>query len=366
MQPARAATSGPALTPISGVAGKGPACFLVEAGSVRLLLDLGYGPQPGLLPDVSGVGEVDALVLSHGHRDHAGGLSLMSKIGNPPVFATEWVCRGLPAGVESRVLPLAGSTDIVGIRVDTGRSGHAPGGVWLRLHVGGGLLYMGDHSSESILYRYDAPPPARTVILDASYGADDTPLARQFASFDAVFSAGDVLLPVPADGRGPEIALYLARRGCAVRVDEAVRAGLRRLAEEGRESLHPGTETEIARIAATAGPIDGTQGVMLASRADATAGEAARRVAEWGGAARPAIVFTGYVPPGTPAERLIKSGRARYLRWNVHPRLSDNVALVRSAGPATVVPAFCEREALDELARAFAPAEVAAAGVVRL
>jgi hypothetical protein len=40
----------------------------------------------------------------------------------------------------------------------------------------------------------------------------------------------------------------------------------------------------------------------------------------------------------------------------VHPRLSDNAALVRAVGATTVVPAFCERKHLPGLATAFAPA----------
>ena len=61
---------------ISGVGAKGPACFLLEAQGKRLMLDLGYGPQPGLWPNVDDVGRVDALLLTHSHKDHIGGLSL--------------------------------------------------------------------------------------------------------------------------------------------------------------------------------------------------------------------------------------------------------------------------------------------------
>ena len=70
------------------------------------------------------------------------------------------------------------------------------------------------------------------------------------------------------------------------------------------------------------------------------------------------ILFTGYVNPTTPAERLTKSGRAQTMRWNVHPLLSDTVALVRATQATTVIPAFCDRAKLAALAAALTPARV--------
>lgn len=349
----------PTVRAISGAGAKGPACFLVETGGARILLDLGYGPQPGAWPDVSGIGRVDAVLLSHGHRDHAGGLSLLAQLGTPPVYATDIVRRGLPRAVAARSLPLVGTLDICGTQVTTGRSGHAPGGVWIHLATGAGLLYMGDNCLESNVYAADPPPASAAVILDASYGGYDTAQLEQQRAFDALFDAGPVLLPVPENGRGPEMAFYLAQSGRALpHIDDALRTALIRLAAADRACLKPDVADTLRRIAAEAPRIEGRRGIMLAARADAAAGEAQRLVELWEIETEPTIVFSGYVPPGTPASRVMQSGRARYLRWNVHPRLTENIALARATGARTVVPAFADARLVPMWQQAFAPAGV--------
>ena len=345
---------------ISGVGAKGPACFVLHAAGRRLMLDLGEGPPPGTLPNLDGIGPVDALILSHGHKDHIGGLSLLDRLGHPPVYATASVAAALPKEVEVRPLPVAGSTDVLGIAVTTGRNGHAPGGVWLHFALGGGFLYTGDWSAESILYAYDPPTkPVATALLDCSYAGYDKPLAACWTDLEPFVAQGPLLLPVPANGRGPEIALEIFRRGVApIFVDEPMRDALQQLATRDRASLRAGAAEEIARLAATAQPIDASRprDVMLAAAADGSSGATSRLLAEWEKATEPAIVFTGYVTPGTPAERLVKSGRGKFVRWNVHPRLSDVTALVHSIKPRTVIPAFCDRAQLALLGEKLAPA----------
>ena len=355
------------LTPISGLGAKGPACFLVETGESRLLLDLGYGPQPGLWPDVSSVGRVDALLLSHGHRDHAGGLKLLRELGSPPVYATDIVRASLPQDTRSENLPLQGTAEVRGVRVTSGRSGHAPGGIWMHLAIGGGLLYMGDYSVESEVYAFDPPPEAETVILDASYGAYDAALADCAAALDPVFASPAALLPVPPAGRGPEIALHLLRTGRALpAIDEAMRASLEALCGNASACLRGNVSGALSELLQGAPDIDGPQGVMLAGAADAASGRAAELVAAWESRSTPAIVFTGYLPPGTPAEGLTHSGRATYSRWNVHPRLSDNAALVRSTRARQVLPAFGDRRLFEAWRAAFAPAHVIMEGTVHV
>jgi Cft2 family RNA processing exonuclease len=333
---------------------------------VRLMFDLGYGPQPGAWPDISNVGRVDALLLSHGHRDHAGGSKLREQLGDPPVYASEIVCRMLATDIQKIALPLCGIAEVLGIRTTTGRSGHAPGGIWIHLAIGGGLLYMGDNCSESLIYASDPPPPAEVAIVDASYGVYDTPLAHVQEEFDRLFDAGPVLLPIPPAGRGPEIALHLLRKRRQMpAVDDALRESLTKLATVDSECLKTGIAGGLARLAAEAPNIETADGIVLAGVADASSGMARTLVERWEDEPAPAIVFTGYVPRETPAERLIKSGRATYRRWNVHPLLSHNRALVSRVGARTVLPAFGDAQRYrNSWADAFRPARIVVSGTV--
>ena len=345
---------------ISGVGAKGPACFLVEAGGKRILLDLGEGPPPGALPDLAGIGRVDAAVLSHGHKDHVGGLALLPKLGDPPVYSTDIVARGLPKGIVARPLPVSGTAEVLGLAVATGRNGHAPGGVWLHFAVGDGLLYTGDYATQSPLYAYDPPlHTAATVLADCSYADYQKPFTQCWSELAPLLERGPLLLPVPANGRGPEIALELMRHGWHdIFVDDAMKNALRQLGDGASIALRTGARDDIRSLTDLVRPIAGARGVMLAASGDGSFGASAQLIAQFEHSSEVTILFTGYVTPTTPAERLTKSGRAQTMRWNVHPLLSDTVALARASRAKTVIPAFCDRAKLAALAAALAPARV--------
>jgi Cft2 family RNA processing exonuclease len=357
------------LIAVSGLGPKEPAAFVVEADGRRLLLDCGEGPEPGRLPDFAAIGSVDAIVLSHGHNDHAAALRFRDRIGNPPVYATEPVSRRLPGNIATRPIPIRGRTSIADIEIETGPNGHAPGGVWLRLKVGNGLLYMGDYSLESPIYQFATPPTTATVIFDASYGDAQETQEPQRAALAKIASAGALLLPVPADGRGPEIALFLQEAGFDVAIDEAVRASATLLTDAARESVKLDAVPRLQRLLRDARALSRDSppaGVMVAHGGSGDAGTAAVLIRRWRAEREPKIVFTGHLAAGTTGRKLLDSGRAAFQRWNVHPTFTQNIALLEEIGPQRVLPAFGDARHIAVWRERLQPREVLASQVTEL
>jgi Cft2 family RNA processing exonuclease len=345
------------VTAISGLGDKAPACFLVEAGGARLLLDLGKGTGAVPLPDVSGVGKVDAILISHGHEDHIGALDLAERVGAPPIHATATTraFAGHKALAEARELPIRGETVIAGLPVTTGRAGHAAGGVWIRIGGDDGVLYSGDLSRESVLYPYDPPPRAETLIADASYGAYDLPIdaGRQMLLEHA--RRGPLLLPLPPTGRGVEIAVVLHEAGLPVAICEKHRAAAEVMVATEDDALVPQARERIAAMLAGAMHIDpdgAPQGTMIAANGAATGGMAQTLFERFCDDPSVTILFTGHVERDTAPGRAIREGRTLFSRWNVHPRLSDLRWLVKTVQPRRTLLAFCGAEQREAAATA--------------
>jgi Cft2 family RNA processing exonuclease len=332
------------LTAISGFLAKGPACFLIEINGRRLLLDCGEGPDARRRPDLSHVGPVDAVLVSHAHADHVGALDLLPAIGNPPIWATPLVAALADAARFAPVhpLPLLGETEIFGIPLRTGRAGHAPGGIWMRIGGPEGLLYTGDVSHEGLLYRVDPPPRARWLVADASYGDYDDPLAQSIAPLDDLAAQGPLLLPAPAGGRGLEMAMHFHAAGHPIALCPAhLMLGERLLALP--ELIDAPRRSRLAATLAAARPLDAGSapgGVAIAASANADSGLAVELVPAWLG--RATIVFTGHRAEGTASRQLVDTGDARFIRWNVHPRRSDLLAMLDAVQPETILPAFVD------------------------
>ncbi|WP_411840512.1 MBL fold metallo-hydrolase [Paracoccus sp. ME4] len=339
----------PELRALSGIGVKGPACFLLSIDGRSLLLDLGRGPDGARLPDLSGLPRIDAVLISHGHVDHTGGLDQWQALGAPPLYAPRPSIALAQEGPLTQATPLDGRDEILGLPLLTGAAGHAPGAVWMRIGGAEGLLYSGDVSRESLLYRNDPLPRAAALILDCAYGTADEPLTAQIAAIEALADQ-PLLLPCPAGGRGLEIAAHFLAAGHSVRICPAHRRVARTLVDhrawltpEGRKMLD---SLDRAGDLDATGPLDG---IMVAAGPNAERGTAqplAARIAASGGAR---IVLTGHVAEGSPGAALLAAGKALFRRWNVHPTLAQAEALVAQVAPRTMLAAFCGTDALADL-----------------
>ncbi|QUS37064.1 hypothetical protein [Falsirhodobacter algicola] len=312
-------------TALSGWRGPEPGCFLVEMGGRRLLLGSGADPGP-----------VDAVLLSHG----------APTAPLPPAGAV-WAAPPLGAlgadvpGLRAQ-LPRRGRIRIAGLEVETGASGHGPGAVWIRIGGPGGLLYTGARSEEGALFPCDPLPQAGALIFDASYGLGDVPLAVARDDLLALAADGPLLLPAPAVGHGLEMALQLHAAGHVPHLcPEHLRAAHALLA---CPDWLVGGAAPLRALLAAARPLSdeaAPAGVMIAAGAHAEGGLSAPLAARFIAAGGAQVVFTAHPAQGTPAFHWVGQGAARFLRWNVHPRLSALRAALRAVAPRVAMPAFC-------------------------
>lgn len=326
------------LIALSGLGAKTPAAFLLELAGRRLLLDLGEGPEPGVRPDLSRAGRVDAILITHAHEDHCAALPLAAALGHPPVWATAETFALMPAELRPalrHLLPPAGETSVLGLPLTLGPAGHSPGGVWLHFATpGGGFTYTGDFSMESRSLPFVMPPAVATLLADASYGDRDTSLDDQVQAM-AQAAKGGAVLPLPPAGRGADMALRLQAAGLSPLACPVIHAELR--------GALPVVSAETAR----------PDQVILCTGPNGESGLAADLLQRRAGGFR--FIFSSHVPRGTPAHDLIASGAARWMGWNVHPRRRDILALADATGARRVIPAFTDMAAAPNLAAALGP-----------
>lgn len=332
------------LTIISGIGGKLPAAFMVEFHQYRILFDLGEGPEMGIIPDLSTIGRVDALCLSHSHPDHINGLFLRKHIGNPPVYATTKTWQQIPQHLvplnERNIIPLRGRFRLGALQLLTGRNGHAPGGVWFHLCSNKGITYMGDWSKESILLPFDLPPPADLLITDASYGDRDETLTSQIEKITQAAHAGCVL-PVPENGRGPELALQLKAHS----IDVILSA---KIFNELSDYLPQQSSLPAKFIPAIQELLNNNHDntpyhpkqVIIAT--DATADHGLSSVLSHDPEFN--FIFSSHIAKGSRAAMMLANKQAAWLPWNVHPTLTDQLWLIRRTQAKRVVPAFVKAE----------------------
>ena len=326
---------------LSGIGDKGPACVQLTVDNRIWLLDCGFGPEANAHFDPEWLDGAEAVFITHDHIDHIGGASHAVEAGLP-IYATARTAKALPPAANVHLLPEQGESVIDGVKLTTGRNGHAMGGVWFHFDMAEGLFYSGDWSEESDWFSFDTPPPAATAVLDCSYQLDDVPQSERLDALDALLDGveGQVLLPVPPSGRAGEMALHLIRRfGCdSVMLDPECQETLRAALAGGSVSADA---HKVAPLL-DRGPMEQAR-FLICDTPNADGGAAWGYVRAWhesGRLGRDAhVIFTGHM---TAHARGICSVPGGYFqRWNVHPPLRDQIKMLDRLGAKRFAPAFC-------------------------
>lgn len=313
---------------LSGLGQKSSAAIRVRHRGKTLLLDAGGPLHPGEQCDwVHETGPLDAILISHDHPDHIGSVSKLP--WDTPLYCTAEVADALPTGRTWRPLPRRGTSVIEGINVTTGRAGHSYGGVWLHLGVGDGLFYSGDASFESLVFPFDPPPPAGTLLLDASYGLYDTEQAKcRKALLEQLVRPS--VLPLPLSGRAIELAVWLSLLEEDQFIDWTMDAHcwhmIRHWVRRDSDAFQPGVLALLRRLVDRSWP-ERARIMLVADQND--------DYRDW---PEHQLLHTGYLTP--ERRERVSSGLELWRRWNVHLRASDLVQLRNTLGARQLVPLF--------------------------
>ena len=241
----------------------GRSCMMIETQDTRVMLDCGINPANNEEPfpyfDALRypVQEIDAVIISHAHLDHAGFLPYLFKLGyKGPIYCTT-PTRDLMALLqfdyidvlvkEGKEPPYSEKdvkemikycipreyrevTDIApDVRLTFHNAAHILGSTSVHLHIGEGahnLVYSADlkYGFTRLFNNIDINyPRLETLILESTYAGKGEMPERQYSEEtlisiirETIQNGGNVLIPVFAVGRAQEIMLVVEeyyRRG---------------------------------------------------------------------------------------------------------------------------------------------------------
>lgn len=246
------------VTALGGCREVGRSCFMLSTPETKVLIDCGVnvgsednGTPYLYIPETTPIGQIDAVVLTHAHLDHAGLIPLLFKYGyEGPIYCTT-PTRDLMAllqldyidvaSKEGRMIPYESAmirktlkhtitlnygdvTDIApDMKLTLHNAGHILGSSIVHFHVGDGLYniaFTGDFKYEKTRLFDPAVnnfPRIESIIMEATYGGSkDMQPSRKDAETnlqqivkDTVSRGGIVLIPAFAVGRSQEVMLVL-------------------------------------------------------------------------------------------------------------------------------------------------------------
>ncbi|MEM1554381.1 MAG: beta-CASP ribonuclease aCPSF1 [Thermoproteota archaeon] len=247
------------LTFLGGAEQVGRSSILVSTDESNVLMDFGINPAANIFSDAFpridripiSVENIDAVIISHAHLDHMGGLPLLFKYGyRGPVYMTEptvylmfLLLNDLYDVLQKNgVIPFFELKDLrtilqhtipvkFGVVVDIApdikltfrNAGHILGSAIIHLHIGEGLhniVFTGDLKYDrSILLEHASTmfPRVETLITECTYGGQNDIMPpreevenRLIGLVNSTLEKnGNVLIPTLAVGRAQEIMLIL-------------------------------------------------------------------------------------------------------------------------------------------------------------
>ncbi|MCC5888995.1 MAG: MBL fold metallo-hydrolase [Alkalibacterium sp.] len=228
-----------------GVGEYGRACFYIEVGEYKILLDAGIMKGKGLpdeeiyplIPE-SLIPSLDVIWLSHSHSDHTGFLPHLLSGGFQGKIISSWETQKqvldrteypfISEEYNWETLDYPGkafdwtiqSGDKPPLYGRSGATGHMIGSLWLEIScIEGSFIYTGDMSIESVLYKWDdlqSETKYNWGIIDQGYDAKRPKQTENERKLYATLlraknSEKTVVFPLPKYGRSLEILLLLFR-----------------------------------------------------------------------------------------------------------------------------------------------------------
>ena len=329
----------------------GRAGIAVKSEQNQLLLDYGVmlDDEPGFPMHIPPK-DVDAIVLTHSHLDHSGGIPLFHIQEKKPVYGTQ-LTFDLAKPLISDFIRLSGyyltfeflelqtmmrscvhldfrTEQTVGdMKFQLLNSGHLPGGAQVLIDSNGKkVVYTSDyHSRDTQLL-----PGADTdygeidaIIMESTYANEVHPdrkeLEKEFMGYvnGVVEKGGTVLIPAFSVGRAQEIACVLAAHHFEypVAMDGMAREANRIMMNHSSYMRDPKLFVKALRAADWVDgwkdrrKIAGRPGAIISPAGMLKGGPAAFYIQKVGKKTKNGVFLVGYQIPGTPGRELLDGGK---------------------------------------------------------
>jgi len=329
----------------------GRAAIAVKSEKNQLLLDYGVmlGNEPGFPMHIPPK-EVDAIILTHSHLDHSGGIPLFHIQEKKPVYGTQltfdlakplisdfirlsayylpFEYLELQTMLRSSIhLDFRKEQTIGDMKFQLLNSGHLPGGAQVLVEADGKrIVYTGDYNSKETQLLSGADRDygnLDAIIIESTYANEAHPdrkeLEKEFMENvnGIVENGGTALIPAFSVGRSQEIACVLAANHFEypVAMDGMAREANRimmnhssymRDPELFMKALHSAAWVEGYKDRRT---IAKKSGAIISPAGMLKGGPAAFYIQKVGKKSKNGIFLVGYQIPGTPGRELLDEGK---------------------------------------------------------